>query len=249
MAKITLTPPHAPVRPEGIPMSLTALVSYDDTSSDHDALMLARIFGAAGARPLLVYVRHATQSERMREELEEDEARALLERGARWLGEWNMPETTRVAVSASTAEGLRRLAASEGADLIIFGSEHRTAPGHVAPQRSTQVLLDGGPAAVAIAPAGYRSDRVPRIDTIGVPAASADDAALATARRLAEHRHAELVNHGRGVDLLVIGSREEASIGQVMVSARARNEIESATAPVLVVARGVPLRFAVPATA
>ena len=47
----------------------------------------------------------------------------------------------------------------------------------------------------------------------------------------------------------MIGSREEASIGQVMVSARARNEIESATAPVLVVARGVPLRFAVPATA
>ncbi len=230
-------------------MPLTALVSYDDTPSDHDALMLARIFGAFGARPLLVYVRHATLSESAREELEEDEARALLERGARWLGEWNMPETTRVVVSASTAEGLRRIAGSEGADLIIFGSEHRTAPGHIAPQRSTQILLDGGPAAVAIAPAGYRSDRVPHINTIGLPAHAADDAALATARGLAEHRHADIVDHGRGVDLLVIGSRAEARVGQTMVSARARNEIESATAPVLVVARGAPLRFAAPAPA
>ena len=246
---MTLTPPHGHVRPEGTPMSLTALVSYDDTSSDHDALMLARIFGTVGARPILVYVRHATQDESTREELEEHEARVLLERGARWLGEWNMSDTTRIVVSASTAEGLRRVAGSEGADLLIFGSEHRTAPGHIAPQRSTQILLDGGPAAVAIAPAGYRSDRVPRINTIGVPAHAADDAALATARGLAEHRNADLVDHGRGVDLLVIGSREEAPVGQVMVSARARNEIESATAPVLVVARGVPLRFAVPATA
>ena len=98
---------------------------------------------------------------------------------------------------------------------------------------------------MAIAPAGYRSDRVPPINTIGAPAHAADDAALATARGLAEHRNADLVDHGRGVDLLVIGSREEAPVGQVMVSARARNEIESATAPVLVVARGVPLRFGV----
>ena len=179
-------------------MSLTALVSYDDTPSDHDALMLARILGSAGARPLLVYVRHAIQSERAREELEEHEARELLERGARWLGEWHMSETTRVVVSASTAEGLRGIAGSERADLIIFGSEHRTAPGHISPQRSTQSLLDGGPTAVAIAPAGYRSDRVPRITTIGVSAASADDAAIVTARRLAEDRHADLVDHGRG---------------------------------------------------
>ena len=98
---------------------------------------------------------------------------------------------------------------------------------------------------MAIAPAGYRSDRVPRINTIGVPAHAADDAALETARGLAERSDADLVARGRGVDLLVIGSRDEAPVGRVMVSARARNEIESATAPVLVVARGVPLRFAV----
>ncbi len=230
-------------------MSLTALVSYDDTPSDRDALMLARILGAAGAQPILVYVRHATQSEQAREALEEHTAQELLERGARWLGSIGDPQATRVIVSASTAEGLRQLAAQERAALVIFGSEHRTPPGRVAPQRSTQTLLDGGPTAVAIAPAGYRSDRVPRINAIGVLHPSDDDAVLVTGRQLADRFDADLVPRAHDVDLLVVGSRDEAPHGRVMVSSRTRNEIESATAPVLVLARAVPLRFAVPAAA
>ncbi len=230
-------------------MSPTALVSYDDTTSDHDALMLARVLGAAGARSILVYVRHATQVDPTREQLEEHAAQQLLDRGARWLGRPGDPDATRVVVSASTAEGVRRVAAQAHADLIIFGSEYRTPQGHVAAQRSTETLLDGGPAAIAIAPAGYRSDRVPRINTIGVPSSSDDDAVLITGRDLAERFAADLVARADGVDLLLIGSRAEAPAGQVMVSSRARNEIASATAPVLVLARGVPLRFAVPAAA
>ena len=31
-------------------MSLNAIVSYDDTSNDHDALMLGRVLAEAGAR-------------------------------------------------------------------------------------------------------------------------------------------------------------------------------------------------------
>jgi hypothetical protein len=47
----------------------------------------------------------------------------------------------------------------------------------------------------------------------------------------------------RDVDLLVVGSRPEASDGRVMVSAQYERAIEDSTAPVLVVARGVPLSF------
>ena len=47
----------------------------------------------------------------------------------------------------------------------------------------------------------------------------------------------------RHVDLLVVGSRSEAPEGRVMITAQAQNEIENATCPVLVVARGVPLEF------
>ena len=224
-------------------MSLHAIVSYDDTDNDHDALMLGRVLAEAGARLTLAYVRHTTLSERSREELEEHEAEALLERGARHLGDSEVER--RVVLSASTGEGLKWLAEEEEADLVIFGSDYRTPSSHVAPQRSAQRLLDGGPAAVAIAPANYRADRTRRIRTIGVLAAPGDDAALETARDLADAVGATLTRDERRVDLLIVGSRSEAPEGRVMISSHVQNEIENATSPVLVVARGVPLHFGV----
>src|SRR5947209_3351237 len=137
-------------------MSLKTLVSYDDTPNDQDALAFARVLADIGAQLTLVYVRHSTENERAREELEEHEAEALLERGARALGDLDVAR--RVVVSPSTSEGLAWLAQQEGAGVIVFGSDYRTAAGHVAPQKSTQGLLEGGPAAIAIAPANYRSD-------------------------------------------------------------------------------------------
>jgi nucleotide-binding universal stress UspA family protein len=225
-------------------MSINAIVSYDDTLNDHDALMLGRVLADAGAQLTLAYVRHTTQSERSREELEEHEAEALLERGARWIGDPDVAR--RIVVSASTGEGLKWLAEQEGADVVVFGSDYRTAAGHVSPQHSVQTLLEGGPTAVAIAPANYRSDRTPRITTIGVLAAPGDDAAIDTARELAERIGATVTRDERRVDLLVVGSRSEAPDGRVMISSQAQNEIENATAPVLVVARGAALRFPTP---
>ena len=64
-------------------MAPKTIVSYDDTLNDHDALALGRVLAEAGAELQLAYVRHTTQSQRSREELEEHEAEALLERGAR----------------------------------------------------------------------------------------------------------------------------------------------------------------------
>src|SRR4249920_2234766 len=124
----------------------TAIVSYDDTLNDHDALMLGRVLADAGATLTLAYVRHTTQAEYTREEFEEHEAQDLLERGARWLGDIDV--NRRVIVSASTGEGLKWLAEQEEADIVVFGSDYRSAPGHVSPQHSTQLLLEGGPAAV-----------------------------------------------------------------------------------------------------
>jgi nucleotide-binding universal stress UspA family protein len=225
-------------------MAPNALVSYDDTLNDHDALMLGRVLADAGASLTLAYVRHTTQSERSREELEEHEAEGLLQRGARWLGD--LEGERRVVVSASTGDGLKWLAEQEDTDIVVFGSDYRTAAGHVSPQHSTQTLLEGGPAAVAIAPANYRSERAPRIRTIGVLASPGDDAAIDTACELAERLGATVTRDEPRIDLLVVGSRSEAPEGRVMIAAQAQNEIENATAPVLVVARGVPLRFAVP---
>jgi nucleotide-binding universal stress UspA family protein len=222
-------------------MATTAIVSYDDTLNDHDALAFGRVLAEAGATLTLAYVRHTTQVQPDREQLEEHEARALLDRGARWLGDLDVDR--RVVVSASTGEGLKWLAEDEEADIVVFGSDYRTAAGHVAPQASTQRLLEGGPAAVAIAPGNYRAQREIEITRIGLLADPGDDAAIETARALAERLDATVTRDERQVDLLVVGSRAEAREGRVMVSSRSQNAIENATAPVLVVARGVALTF------
>jgi nucleotide-binding universal stress UspA family protein len=195
----------------------------------------------AGTELILAYVRHATQIEHTREELEAGEAEALLDRGAEWLGDPYVEQ--RVVVSASTSAGLCQLAAQEQADIVVFGSDYRTAAGHVAPQQSAQSLLDCGSTALALAPSGYHISYSPRITAVGVLAAPGDDAAIATARDLAESFEARLTRDERHVDLLVVGSRSEAPPGRLMVSAHAQHEIENATCPVLVVPRGVTLRF------
>jgi hypothetical protein len=189
-------------------------------------------------------VRHTTQALRSREELEEHEAQALLERGARWLDDLDVAR--RVVVSASTGEGLRWLAEHEQADIVIFGSDYRTPARHVSPQRSALALLDGGTAAVAIAPANFRAQRESQIERIGVLAGVGDDSALTTAAELADRLGAQLTTAEAPCDLLVVGSRPEAQPGRVMITAQAQNAIENARQPVLVVARGVALGFQEP---
>ena len=135
-------------------MAPRTIVSYDDTLNDHDALALGRVLATAGAELELAYVRHTTQSERSREELEEHEAEALLERGARWLGDLDVAR--RVVVSASTGEGLGWLAEQEDAQIIVFGSDYRTPAGHVQPGKSA-ISAPGRPGG-----AGDRARQLPQ---------------------------------------------------------------------------------------
>lgn len=222
-------------------MSPKTIISYDDTLNDHDALALGSVLRTAGAELELAYVRHTTQSNRSREELDQSQADALLERGARWLDDLDV--SRKVIVSASTGEGLAWLAADQDAAIVVFGSDYRTAAGHVAPGRSAQMLLEGGSAALAIAPAAFRERRDARIDTIGLLADFDDQAALGTAQNLADAHDAVIVRDDPRVDLLIIGSRAEARPGHVMVTSRATNMIDDATCPVLILARGVGIEF------
>jgi len=222
-------------------MSPRAIISYDDTPGDHDALMLGRILADAGADLTLAYVRHCTHGDCSQEEREEHDAERLLERGAEWFSGLHID--TRVVVSPSTPEGLRRMAEQEHADIVVFGSDYRTAPGHVVPQHSTQALLDGGTTAVAIAPSGYHDEWAPRIRRIGLLAIPGDDSTIDTARSLADSFGATLTRDEHQVDLLVVGSRREAPVGRVLISAQAQNEVENATCPVLVVPRGISIDF------
>jgi len=223
-------------------MSAELIVSYDGTSNDEDALALGGLLGASGARVALAYVRHAHDWNAARERIAQHDAERLLEQGALGLTDPDAVDR-HVVVHASTPAGLEQLAMAEGARVIVFGSEYRTAAGHVAPQKSTQALLEGSPAAIAIAPASYRSEDATTFGRVGLLAAPGDDAALDSARELAESLGARLTRDEPHVDLLVIGSRPEAPEGRIVISSQAWHVLENATAPVLVVPRGVNVSF------
>src|SRR5579859_3154506 len=128
------------------------IVSYDGTANEDDALALGRLFAAAGAQVSLAYVRHTHEADSARESLIQGEAERLLERGAELFGDASVGR--HVVTDRSTPEGLRALAVREGADVIVFCSDSHTAEGHVAIGNSAERLIEGGPAAIAIAPVG-----------------------------------------------------------------------------------------------
>jgi hypothetical protein len=217
------------------------IISYDGTPNDDDALALGKMLARAGFTVALAYVRHSREFDPSREELAQHDAEQRLERGATLLGD---PEITcHVVIGASTGGSLGELAATEGASLIVFGSDYRTAPGHVEPGTSAQQLLDGGSVAVAIAAAGLRTRVDGAIGSIAVPLAGPrNDVARSTAGSLAERLGATLVeSRGEPVDLVVVGSQPNAPAGHVVIGGDVRSELDRARGSVLVLPAGAAL--------
>ncbi|HUZ84162.1 MAG TPA: universal stress protein [Gaiellales bacterium] len=223
-------------------MATNIIVSYDGTANDRDALELGRLLAGVGGSLALAYVRHSHEAEGGREELAALEAEALLASGADALGQPEIPQ--HVVFSASTPVGLRELAVAEGADLIVFGSEYRTAPGHVDPQPSAQRLLDGGPVAIAIAPAGFATAGDYRVATIAVIGEDGDPCPRETAEAIAAGLRSTIVAPREGeADLVVVGSKPGTVNGRVTISAAAEYVIDLTRCPVPVLPRGVALLF------
>ena len=219
-------------------MTTGAIISYDGTSNDDDALALGKMLARGGFTPALAYVRHSREFDPRREQLAQHDAEQRLERGAALLGATDVPR--HVVVGASTGAGLEQLAESEGASVIVFGSDYRTPPGHVEPGTSAQRLLDGGSVPVAIAAAGLRAQPDGAIKTIAVPLAGpANDAARAAASALAERLGASVVDgHADGIDLIVVGSAPGAPAGRIVIGGDVRVELDRARGSVLVLPAG-----------
>jgi len=199
----------------------TIIVSYDGTDNDRDALALGRLLAGAGASLELAYVSHEGESVR------------------------DVPEGIpfHVVESASTANGLRDLAVAQGAELIVFGSEYRTAKGHVDPQATARRLLEGGPVALAFAPAGFAANGH-SIGTVAAVSEDGDPCTRETAEALARGLGAVVAERpGRDADLVVVGSKPGTVGGRVTISAAAEYLIELARCPVVVLPRGVALTF------
>ncbi|HEV2975239.1 MAG TPA: universal stress protein [Solirubrobacteraceae bacterium] len=221
-------------------MSTKIVVSYDGTANEDDAIALGRLLGGAGADVALAYVRHSQDPDLDREKLAQSEAEELLARGASLYGEGSVAR--HVVTDRSTPEGLRALAESEGADVVVFCSDSHTANGHISIGNSAQQLLEGGPVAVAIAPVGF-ADAPADIRSV-VAIGDADGGARATAESLASALGASVAPvANEDADLLVVDSRTEAEQGRVAISASAAHVVEIARCPVLVLPRGRALAF------
>jgi hypothetical protein len=217
------------------------IISYDGTPNDDDALALGKMLAPAGFQLALAYVRHSREFDSRREELAQHDADRRLERGAARLGGADV--RSHVVIGASTGARLGELAESEGASMIVFGSDYRTAPGHVEPGNSAQHLLDGGLVAVAIAAAGLRTQPDGAIRSIAIPLAGPrNNVARETAGALAAKLGATVrESSAEPVDLIVVGSQPGAPAGRVVIGGDVRNELNSARSSVLVLAAAVPL--------
>ena len=218
-------------------MATKIIVSYDGTDNDRDALALGKVFADAGASIALAYVRHAPEGKTAAERLAEQDAKALLDAGAEAFGNG---VTTHVVLSGSTPDGLRGLAQDLDAQAIVFGSEYRTAPGHVDPQASARRLIDGGPMAVALAPSGFHAHTDFAVGAVGVVAEDGDPCVLETAESIASKLHGSIAPRATAdVGFMVVGSKPGTVTGRVRISAAADYLIELALCPVLVLPRGV----------
>jgi len=219
-------------------MATPVIVSYDGTTNDDDALALGRMLAIGGAALSLAYVRHSREYDPRREEIGVYDADRRLEQGALWLGE---PEIERhVVIDPSTSAGLAKLAASEGARLILFGSDYRTPPGRVEPGGSAQGLLQGSPVAIGVAAAGLRTRADERIHTISV-AGDSNGAAHETAQALAQALAAEVLEGAGNADLIVVDSQANGPEGRISLGGSTRAQLDSARGSVIVLPRGAAL--------
>ncbi|HWE10471.1 MAG TPA: universal stress protein [Solirubrobacteraceae bacterium] len=221
-------------------MPTSIIVSYDGTTHDDDALALGRQLAAAGATLSLAYVRHSREYDPRREEISQYDAVRRLEQGAVWLED---PEITRhIVIDPSTSAGLAKLAAAEGAQLVLFGSDYRTSPGGVEPGGSAQGMLEGGAVAIGVAQAGLRTHGVEPIRTISV-AGDSGGVAEQTAESLAAVLGAKIIPGGGNADLILVDSQANAADGRIALGGPTRARLDSARGSVIVLPRGTTLAF------
>lgn len=223
-------------------MSTDLILSYDGTPNDDDALALGRMLARTGSSLALAYVRHSREFDPAREEIAQHDAERRLEHGVAWLGDPKIP--CHVVISGSTGEGLLQLARDEGASMVVFASDYRTAPGHAEPGASASRMLEGGTIPVAVAAAGLRTRPNAKIESISVAEPEADGAAEQSAKALASRLGAGLVPPASGpADLIVVGSQPSAPPGRIALSGRTRSRLNSLQGSVLVIPAGTGIRL------
>lgn len=167
------------------------LAAYDATDEAADGLALAHLLAERLDRPLVVArvftgggapeVTDRTRQLSIRESMQATR-RALLAAVPDAAG----AELTPV-VDASVARGLHELARTEAAEAIVVGSSHRHGVGRVLLGGSPELVVDGAPCPVVVAPAGFHEQPrlAPEVVAVAYDGTPAADVALAHACELA----------------------------------------------------------------
>jgi nucleotide-binding universal stress UspA family protein len=226
------------------------IAAYDGTPHALDAVALARLLAVAtGGQLMLAHVHRADPQRSPSQAASSGRQAFLRNQGERLLAAarelvGDIAVELRAVASTTTATGLRILAESERAAVIVFGSAVAGPAGYVHPGSAARRLLQSAPTAVAVAPAGYAArDGLALAPTF----AARDDqegSAARTGRALAQTTTGELFYDAGAAGLIVVGARPSALPGHVMTDGTAERLIQSATVPVLVLARGVALETA-----
>ncbi len=171
------------------------IVGVDEHDGGRDAIALARNLVEPRSQITLVHI-HAgfpaigRGTNREFEGVETDRAQALLERVR---DESHIDAELMTHGAASVGHGLHEIAQSLNADLLVIGSNRRSAAGRVLIGDDAGIALNHAPCAVAIAPIGYAQHPQP-LHEIGVAynGSAESEHAIAVARKLAECHHAKL---------------------------------------------------------
>jgi nucleotide-binding universal stress UspA family protein len=174
---------------KGVVMYGNVVIGIDEIDAGRDALALGRMLAARSIQLTLAHVR-VLEAAVQRGNNSASEARAgddsiesLPTEGAR-----PVPSAEILTVLApDVGAGLRDVAESRGADLLVIGSGRRAAIGRGLTGDDTRAVLHGAPCAVAVAPRGYRK-RVKTIEIIGIGYDDSAQSGVALAHALAVSR-------------------------------------------------------------
>lgn len=144
-------------------MFSNVLVGVDRHLGGRDAVALARQLVAPDGRLTLAHVypgdprlRRTSTLDYLR--MEHGRALELLSETRERAG---ISAELRCAEASSPGRGLRELARSMGADLLVVGSSHHGRLGRILLGDDTRGALTGAPCVVAVAPAGYAREGNP----------------------------------------------------------------------------------------
>ncbi len=168
----------------------TIVAGSDGTRGRVAAALGQRIARATGARLLLVGIECDLPLALVETHAQ---ARATLEADLRALRDELAPDALiQVAVDLSPSHALRRVAESEGADLIVVGSLHRGRLQRLTSADRTMQVLHGAPCAVAVAPDHLMSSHALGTIGVGIDATPESGVALEMALELAQAAGASL---------------------------------------------------------